>query len=330
MGLTRDPAAIAAICGHTPPRPGCHLCKLAGRKVATATGTTAKKSPCGCGTCADCPPVVAAYAAPEPTFPPFVPGVSSAAALPRWRPVPPPSLAPTRDRLVLTAVIGDDADQLHAATGPGQRAYAERVGAEYVVLRDRTQDERMSCAEKWRARDYVPHYPGGTLWLDADVFVLPDAPDIFAATPPDRIGLVDVGPRTPNLLEWATAESARVSASQGVPDIPQAKYWNSGVWVGRPDHADYWTPCPFPYPAEWCVEELWCRRTVAALGLPVHDLDPRFNWTWPEDRRFETWADRRPWFAHLAGMGNMDVPGWVQPNKVWRLALLRLLAAVAR
>jgi hypothetical protein len=226
-------------------------------------------------------------------------------------------------------VIGDDAEELHACTGPTHRRYAETVGAEYLVLRDRTQDPRVPCAEKWRIKDYVPHYPGGTLWLDADVFVLPDAPDIFAACPADEIGMVDVAPRMPHLLAWAEVESAGVCRSQGVEPPPNDRYWNSGVWVGRPAHAAYWTPPDRPFPVQWCAEELWCRRNVSHFGLRVADLDVRFNWTWPEDRGFRSWKDARPWFCHLAGMGNMDVPGWTQSNREWRQALLRLLAAVA-
>ena len=30
MGVIREPAEIAALCGHRPRRGGCHLCKLAG------------------------------------------------------------------------------------------------------------------------------------------------------------------------------------------------------------------------------------------------------------------------------------------------------------
>lgn len=258
---------------------------------------------------------------------PFGGGSVGAAALPRWRPVT-PVVTPTRPRLIVTAVMGADAEEMHAATGPTHRRYAALVDADYVVLTDPTQDPRVPCAEKWRVGGYVPHYPGGTLWLDADVFVMPDAPSVFDATPADAIGLVDVAPRTPRLLEWAAHRSARLAATQGVPDIVQSTYWNSGVWVGRPQHAAYWTPPAKPFLVDWCSEELWCRRNVAALGLRVHALDPRFNWTWPEDRGFRTWAASRPWMVHLAGMGNMDVPGWVHSNREWRQALLRLLAAL--
>jgi hypothetical protein len=249
--------------------------------------------------------------------------------LPRWHPVPPPGITPTRDRAVITLVIGDDAEQLHAATGPAQRRYAERIGAEYIVIRGATQDRRMMCAEKWRLKDYVPLWDR-TLYLDADVWVMPDAPDVFEVVPPDRIGMVNVEPRMPGLWAWAVPEFHRLLRSQGLtPVTPERVYWNSGVWVGSREHAAYWTPPSHPYPAQWCTEEMWCRLQVDAAGLPIHDLDPRFNWTWPEDRAMErVTAEGRPHFFHFAGMGNAEVKEWVQPNRVWRLALLRLLSAV--
>lgn len=292
------------LCGHSPLRLGCHLCQLANQ----ATIAFAPKTPCGCGTCDDCPP----------------------ADLPAWRPVPPPVIRPTADRLVITTAIGEVGDEIHRLTGPSQRAYAERVGADYVVLTDATQDPRVPCAEKWRYGDWVRAYPGGTLCVDADVFVTPGAPDIFAAVPPTHIGLRDVIDHQLHLREWSPTEMGPVCRSQGEepPAGSDAVYWNSGVWVGRPEHADYWTPPPKPFPHLWCVEEHWCRRNAFAFGLPVYDLGRRWNWTWCEDRTFSSWESELPYFVHLAGMGNMDVPGWTQSNRLWRQAILRVLSAV--
>lgn len=246
-----------------------------------------------------------------------------------WVPVPPPVHMPTSDRLLLTIATGPAGKEIHAVTGPGQRAYAERIGAEYVDLTDATQSH--SCFEKFRVGEWVKLYPGGTLYLDADILVSPDAPDVFAHCPPDQIGMVDVLPRTPHLKAWAPTHLKPLCESQGVPYRPEfdARYWNSGVWVGRPDHASYWTPPERPTPGGWCDEEGWCRRNVHAHGLPVHDLDPRFNWTWMEDREFKTWERARPWFVHLCGMGNHQVSASTQlPLIKWRAGIARLIAAV--
>lgn len=276
------------------------------------------------------PPIPGPYTGPSPPAPRRA--ASVVADLPRWHPVPPPDLTPTRPRAVVTLVVGDDAEQLHAVTGPSQRRYAERIGAEFVVIRGATQDPRMPCAEKWRLKDYVPLFPDGTVYFDADVWVGADAPDILAATPPDAVGMVDVSPATPGLLDWFPGEVRRMCETQGItPPAMERKYWNSGVWAGRPAQAHYWNPPPLPYPVQWCTEEMWCRLNAQLTGLRIHDLDPRFNWTWIEDRQLARVGERRPWVWHFAGMGNKEaekLPQWQQGNRVWRLALLRLLAAV--
>jgi hypothetical protein len=241
--------------------------------------------------------------------------------------VPPPEVTPTRERAVVTVVIGDDAEQMHAATKPSQRAYAEKVGADYHVIRGHTQDLRMACAEKWRVGVYVPHYPGGTLYLDADVWVHPNSPDVFDLVPAGAVGMRDISDQ-PNLLAWAGPKYRELCDTQGVRPHPRglSRYWNSGVWVGRPEHAGYWAPPAHPYPAEHCTEEHWCRHTLAASGWPIHDLGERWNWLWYQDRQCGRAAGC--WFLHLAGM-SQSIPVWEQDNKTWRVALLRLLAAAS-
>lgn len=248
-----------------------------------------------------------------------------------WRETPPITL-PTRrrKRAVVTVAIGPAGKELHDLTGPSQRAFAAKFDADYIVIDNPTQT--LPCFEKFRVKRVVEAYPGGTLYLDADVFVLPDCPNIFRAQhcPSDRFGVVDVLPRMhtgfrPHVLHEVTA----LCQSQGVPVPPGMNdvYWNSGVWIGRPDHAGYWTPPSRPVPGKWCDEENWCRRTAFAKAIPFHHLDPRFNWTWAEDREFRSWTTRRPWIVHLAGMGS-DVTGWKQSNRQWRSALLRLLSTL--
>ncbi len=295
-------------------RPGCggRLCK----HVCEAGEAYAMPG----GVCQTCPK----WEADEPSSPPPLPD-HSGLSLPQWKPVPTPDVRPGRPRLVVTLVVGGEAERLNESTGPSQRAYAGRVNADYAVIRGETQDSRMRCAEKWRVRDYVPHYPGGTLYLDADVWVRPTAPDLFEVVPPHSIGLRDITGQ-PKLLTWAEPEYRKLCESQGVQPHPVAlsRYWNSGVWLGRPEHADYWTPPANPYPATHCTEEHWCRHTLAERGWDVFDLGERFNWLWYQDRGCERAAGCD--FLHFAGM-SQQVGEWIQDNAAWRKTLLRLVAA---
>jgi hypothetical protein len=249
-----------------------------------------------------------------------------------YRPVPTPKIVRNRSRCVVTLAVGSIGEELHALTGPSQRAYAERIGADFHVIAGKTQPDN-PCFEKFRVKPYAEAYSGGTLYLDADVFVMADAPDILDATPAGSVGLVDIAPRMPGVLDFGRGQLEKLSRAIGKP-IPAGAasvYWNSGVWAGRPEVAGYWTPPDFAIPdPHHCDEETWCRWQAFALAIPVHPLDRRFNWTWCEDRSFAQWEEARPWMVHLAGMG--DYAGhpaeWQTPNSEWRKVLFRMLESL--
>jgi len=279
--------------------------------VVDACGT------CGAGTTPKCNSACTGYTAEPP------PNANV------YRPAPVPTILRTRDRCVVTLAVGTEGDELHALTGPSQRAYAAKIGADYHVIAGRTQSESMVCFEKFRVRPYAEAYLDGTLYLDADVFVMGDAPDVFAAVPETSIGMVDISPRVPN--EWIIEQMAALCQSQGVPVLtPDPHYWNSGVWVGRPVHAGYWTPPPLPIPGvRWCDEEQWCRRNTLSMGVPILNIDRRWNWTWCDDRSFSFWDEARPWFVHLAGMGNRWAPqDWALSMPAVRKLLLKVMEAM--
>jgi hypothetical protein len=258
--------------------------------------------------------------------PPTPPQVS------RYRPTPAPAIVRARARCVVTLAVGTVGEELHALTGPSQRAYAERIGADFHVITGETQPDR-PCFEKFRVRDYAAAYEGGTVYLDADVFVMPDAPDAISATPVGSIGIVDISPRMPGVLGFGAGQLEKFSRALGKP-IPAGSdsvYWNSGVWVGRPAEAGYWQPPSFNIPEpHHCDEETWCRWQAFAAGLKSHPIDRRFNWTWCEDRKFDQWNESRPWFVHLAGMGDCaDHPAeWNMPNGTWRKLMLRVMESM--
>lgn len=284
------------------------------------------KAVCGCQGCGPRCPGYAADATPYtdlPSPPPLPDHTGGTRTLPRWQPVPPPAITPTRDRLVITVATGEEGAKTHALTGASQRRYAGRVGADYVVLTDRTQDWFM--LEKFRYGQWVPHYPGGTLCIDADVWVSRDAPDLFDVVPPDRIGasVSDDIVGTPTMADF-NAKLRQVCESQGVP-VPAGAdrtHWNSGLVFVRPEHAGYWTPPANPIPRHWISEELWSKVTTCRAGWKVHDLPTTsIHWQWWRDRGFARLGPPLLPFVHPAGLTQQ--PGGLQR----RLDLFRFLEA---
>lgn len=296
------------------------------------------KKPLGeavCG-CAGCGPRCPGYAADTPPYadPPSPPPLldhsgGRPAPGPRWQPVPPPAITPARDRLVVCLAVGEASGREHALTGPSQRRYAERIGADYVVIGGPPTQPWWGL-EKFRYRPWVQAYRE-TITLDADVWVSRSAPDLFALVPAASVG-VSLSPEWRFRTEQKLFAKlmADVMASQGEPVPPGADdmHFNSGLAVLRREHADFWAPPPLPLPAgtvgvpSWIAEELWCKRNAAASGWPLADVPhPAVHWQWWLDRDTAHLGPPLPAFVHPAGMTQR--PG----GRERRADLLRALEA---
>ncbi len=238
-------------------------------------------------------------------------------------------IRPSSKRAVCTVVVGETAERNHQLTGPSHRAYAAAHGADYIVLRGQTQE--FPVYEKFRYRDVVDQYPEGTLCLDSsDTHILPGCPSIWDEVPPGTIGMTFDHRHTRNhaLVSWGDSQLIEVCRLNGTTPHPAAigTYHNSGVWFGRPDQANYWTPPPVGFVGHWCDEETWCRHQLHALGLQLHELDWRWNWCWANDRTMSQLQEARPWIVHLAGMDNPSTPAeWKLGGGEVRTQMLRML-----
>lgn len=221
-----------------------------------------------------------------------------------WKPVPPPTVRPTRDRLVITVATGEEGKKTHALTAASHRRYAERAEADYVVLADTTQAWFM--LEKFRYGGYVPHYHGGTLCIDADVWVSRSAPDLFAEVPPETIGVsISDDLHSHGLMPGFNQKLREVCQSQAMP-VPAGAdrtHWNSGLVLVRPKHAGYWTPPARPLPKHWISEELLSKAHTFRAGWALHNLPhPTVHWQHWRDQNWRRLGPPIPPFVHPAGL----------------------------
>jgi hypothetical protein len=233
---------------------------------------------------------------------------------------------PTKPRLVVSLAVGEEGERTAALTVKSQLRYAEKVGADYTLITGKTQSWFM--LEKFRYGSYVPHYPGGTLCLDADIWVSRDAPDLFELVPPDKIG-VSIGHdlHVHGLMPKFNRELVEVCQSQGVavPAGSTETHWNSGLVVLRPGHADYWSPPVKPIPKHWIAEELWSKVTTFRRGWGLFDLPhPQVHWQWWRDQPMALLGPPLPPFVHPAGLTQQE--GGLRR----RLDLFRVLEASGR
>ena len=196
--------------------------------------------------------------------------------VPRCDPFP----APTSERCVVVVVGGDRCEAEHAITGPAQREYAERCGADYVVIRPLESQPR-AVANKYAAALLAAQYRQ-TLLIDADAVPMPTAPSVFDHVPAGAWGIALDRPETDTKGHAMQSRGfSALAAALGEPPCPTSgRVWNSGFVLMPPHAARIYCPPPAPVPDHHCVEQdLLTHRLVAAWETVV-TLGAEWNAGW--------------------------------------------------
>jgi alpha-N-acetylglucosamine transferase len=93
----------------------------------------------------------------------------------------------TERRLVVTLAIDDAMADLAVLTLPGQRAYAQRLNAEHRILTQPRIGAGSPYYEIFRLYELLGDYDR-VLYLDLDVLVRTDTPNLFDQVPPGFLG----------------------------------------------------------------------------------------------------------------------------------------------
>jgi hypothetical protein len=130
-----------------------------------------------------------------------------------------------KKHLVLTIAVGDTYKQIAHFTHPTLRAYAERIGADFMAI-----DESNSSSphwEKFQIYDLLNQYER-IIYLDTDVLVRDDCPDLFDVVPASHLGVFNEAPfteaRATSLFEVCKEYDVKLPDWDG-------KYFNTGVMV---------------------------------------------------------------------------------------------------
>jgi hypothetical protein len=216
-----------------------------------------------------------------------------------------PSFKPREKRLLITVAVGKSLEVLRV-TRPAMEAYAAEVGADFIALTNRTQT--WPLAEKFRVGHFAAAYERA-LFVDADVFIRPGAPDIFEHVPAGSIAMHDDFPA--GVPDWLKRENEALGKSQGAK-LADGR-WNTGVVVFDGKDSDIWDAPPKAFPVAHCQEQNFINGAASERG--VMSLDVRWNWQWWHHPTFEHIEEAC--FVHVSGLHG---------KREFLLPLLRALA----
>lgn len=189
---------------------------------------------------------------------------------------------PTSELAVVTVPANDQASRLLHWSGDSIRAYAEKCGADYIEL-EGDQHPNWPMANKYRIYKVTSTYKK-TLYVDCDVVIKEDAPNIFEATPDDKISLTcdfelfqgwgdtDWITREQEVIVHKMLDANHPNMKNGSFDA--RKMYNGGVMVIPQALADYYQQPDQEYPRQWCFDQHWLSLITPADK--INDL----SWHW--------------------------------------------------
>lgn len=171
---------------------------------------------------------------------------------------------------VVTITIGRNYENLAQMTHASISSYAHRIGAEFVVLLEQLVGKTSPHYEKFRIFSMLNQYER-IIYLDTDLIVRPDCPNLFEVVPEELFGAVDEG-------RFQERKEAMISAAQeyGIKlDAYDGKYYNSGVMVLSRQHKELFRK---PEREIWnFYEQTYLNLMIRKLRIPVFDLPTTFN-----------------------------------------------------
>lgn len=195
--------------------------------------------------------------------------------------------------VVVTIAAGELYTDIAKLTHPTIKAYADKIGADFLVWTD-------------NGTHRIPHYRkldiGGllndydrVLYVDTDIIIRPDSPNIFDLVPYNEIGMFEEGryaERAKNMIRYLTGYGVDPASWNG-------KYYNTGVIVVSKCHK-----LMFMQPSEEgdnFYEQTYLNMMVTLLKGKVCDLHYKFNRMYLMDKftgeqRFDSY------FMHYAGL----------------------------
>jgi hypothetical protein len=218
------------------------------------------------------------------------------ASPPRSLLVPQPpalDLQPNSKRAVVTVAVGEKARSLLRVTGPYMQAYADRLGADFVVL-DQPCHPDWPMSGKFAIGRTLDHYER-IAYVDVDVLLRPGCIDLFEQCGPDEFGAVnELGfmrsiPAATHLIEDYQIYRVQMGFAR-LPEVEQ--YINAGIMIVPRAYKDLLLPPTRPTRTLHCDEQHHTNARIQDSGLPpIKLLDRRANWQLWTDKDFRAAPD---------------------------------------
>jgi lipopolysaccharide biosynthesis glycosyltransferase len=134
---------------------------------------------------------------------------------------------------IFTIVCGDKFKEIWKRTEPFFNAYAEKCNADLLVLKEIPENLPSPHWAKFSIHELLKKQYDRIAFIDADIIIRPDAPNIFNLVPEDQFGIFNEGNFVPRAV--CIYEVKKVF-NVNLPKWDGKTYYNTGVMVVSREH----------------------------------------------------------------------------------------------
>ena len=175
---------------------------------------------------------------------------------------------------IVTCVIGEAFKKIWAVTRPTFEAYADRIGADLVVIENNPHNATAHWA-KFAIYELLHKTYRRALFLDADMIIRDDCPDLFALVPEKLFAAFNEGLYTPRAMAIYEAMSAY---KMPLPAWDRRSYYNTGVMVVSQDQRHLFSPPTDLKSTKYSFgEQTYLNLRIFDRDVPRMDLGHKFN-----------------------------------------------------
>lgn len=191
----------------------------------------------------------------------------------------------TSERVIVTLAVGPQFAELLAISEPSLRDYARRCRADFVAIRSGSVAHGYAMGEKFRLPRFFDHGYCEVLYLDADLIVMPTAPDLYGLLPTGADSAMHDDYSELSQTEWLDQEYQSLIDSQGWGCAAPQTCFNTGVMLATKYARELFTLPDRSFPESHTAEQSLININADRRGLNVWRLPREWNEQWWPNHR---------------------------------------------
>ena len=175
------------------------------------------------------------------------------------------------NKAIVTIAIGAEYSRLAKWTHPAMRSYAQRVGAEFIVIDSFATSSSTPHFAKYRLYELLTTYQR-VLYIDSDALIASNCPDLFEMVPESQLGVF--------LEEDEPKPTRRITEIQNICgniDGWTGTFFNTGVMVLSAAQRGMFDPAFQQNSVGSEYEQAQLNWNAQKLGLSIFNIGRRFN-----------------------------------------------------